>query len=241
MSAIWVLSSSPASRVSISEMTPWSCSAWSCWFMVIQPVWRHGLEIEALAKHTFCAPLDLNAAVSVISPSMYCSHGWSAGPSKVASRCSIWRSKSAWTNHSLAFPVPPSLSSPPHPASSASAAARARAALAVVLRINFSCGRARAGLVGGAVVSEIRGVGGCSSSPGGFASGLPGAAGDGHGDDHDHALDRGAELGLDDLERVQQRDQQLEREGAGGGREHPASPPPSSTPPSTTAVMAWNS
>ena len=40
--------------------------------MVIQPVWRHGLEIEALAKHAFFAPLALKSAVSVISPSMYC-------------------------------------------------------------------------------------------------------------------------------------------------------------------------
>src|SRR5207342_2349007 len=38
MSAIWVLSSSSASRVSISEITPSSWSTFSCWFMVIQPV-----------------------------------------------------------------------------------------------------------------------------------------------------------------------------------------------------------
>ena len=59
MSAIWVLSSSSASRVSISEITPSSWSTFSCWFMVIQPVCRHGLEIEALAKQTFLAPSAL--------------------------------------------------------------------------------------------------------------------------------------------------------------------------------------
>ena len=47
--------------------------------MVIQPVWRHGLEIEALAKQTFLAPSALYSEVSVISPSMYCSYGWTRG------------------------------------------------------------------------------------------------------------------------------------------------------------------
>src|SRR6478736_4019 len=89
MSAIWVLSSSPASRVSISEMTPLSCRSLSCWFMVIQPVWRHGLEIEALAKHAFCSPLALRSDVSVISPSMYCRYGVSASPSDVSELPSV--------------------------------------------------------------------------------------------------------------------------------------------------------
>ena len=56
--------------------------------MVIQPVWRHGLEIEALAKHAFWPPSALKSAVSVISPSMYCRYGFSGSPSKVAERCS---------------------------------------------------------------------------------------------------------------------------------------------------------
>ncbi len=56
MSAICVSSLSWASRVSISLIAPESCSTLSCWFMVIQPVWRHGLEIEAFAKQTFFAP-----------------------------------------------------------------------------------------------------------------------------------------------------------------------------------------
>ncbi len=40
--------------------------------MVIQPVWRHGLEIDALAKHAFLAPSLANAEVSTISALMYC-------------------------------------------------------------------------------------------------------------------------------------------------------------------------
>ena len=56
--------------------------------MVIQPVWRHGLEIEALAKHAFFAPSALNSEVSVISPSMYCSHGSSGSPRRSPTRCS---------------------------------------------------------------------------------------------------------------------------------------------------------
>ena len=56
--------------------------------MVMKPVWRHGLLTEALAKQTFLAPSDLNSEVSVISPSMYCSHGSASSPSKVAERCS---------------------------------------------------------------------------------------------------------------------------------------------------------
>ena len=87
MSAIWVLSSSPASRVSISEMTLLSWSTSSCWFMVIQPVWRHGLEIEALAKQTFIDSCVAYSDVSVIGPSMYCSHGSSGLPSNVADIC----------------------------------------------------------------------------------------------------------------------------------------------------------
>ncbi len=59
MSAIWVSSESCASRVSIYEMTPSSCSTLSCCCIVIQPVWRHGLLIEAFAKQTFLAPSDL--------------------------------------------------------------------------------------------------------------------------------------------------------------------------------------
>ena len=56
--------------------------------MVIQPVWRHGLEIEALAKQAFLAPSAVNSEVSVISPSMYCRQGVSGSPSNVAERCS---------------------------------------------------------------------------------------------------------------------------------------------------------
>jgi len=88
MSAIWVSSESCASRVSICEMTPSSCRTFSCCCIVIQPVWRHGLLIEALAKQTFLAPSDLNFDVSVISPSMYCSHGVASSPWNVALRCS---------------------------------------------------------------------------------------------------------------------------------------------------------
>ena len=104
MSAIWVLSSSSASRVSISEITPSSWSTFSCWFMVIQPVCRHGLEIEAFAKHTFLAPPDLYSEVSVISPSMYCRYGSAGSPSNVAPRCSSCSSKTAWSNHSVSSP-----------------------------------------------------------------------------------------------------------------------------------------
>ena len=54
--------------------------------MVMKPVWRHGLLTEALAKQTFLAPVALYSDVSVISPSMYCSHGSASSPSKVAER-----------------------------------------------------------------------------------------------------------------------------------------------------------
>ena len=87
--------------------------------MVIQPVWRHGFEIEALAKQAFLAPSDLYSEVSVISPSMYCSHGSDSSPSKVASRCSFCSSKSAWTNHSSLSPVASSAGSSAEEVSSA--------------------------------------------------------------------------------------------------------------------------
>ena len=36
---------------------------------MIQPVWRHGLEIDALAKHAFLAPSLANAeAIGVVAP-----------------------------------------------------------------------------------------------------------------------------------------------------------------------------
>ena len=54
--------------------------------MVIQPVWRHGFEIDAFAKQAFLAPGLANAAVSTISALMYCSHGWSSGPSGITDR-----------------------------------------------------------------------------------------------------------------------------------------------------------
>ena len=100
MSAICVLSSSWASRVSISEIAPCPFRTSSCCCIVRKPVWRHGLLTEALAKHTFLAPADAKAAVSVISPSMYCSHGVAGSPANVASRCASCSSKSAWTYHS---------------------------------------------------------------------------------------------------------------------------------------------
>jgi hypothetical protein len=68
--------------------------------MVIQPVCRHGLEIEALEKQTFCAPSAARSEVFFISPSMYCSQGCSGSPSKLAERCSDCRSYTSWTNHS---------------------------------------------------------------------------------------------------------------------------------------------
>ena len=40
--------------------------------MVIHPVCRQGLEMEALAKQTLCAPGALNLDVSLIGPAMYC-------------------------------------------------------------------------------------------------------------------------------------------------------------------------
>ena len=40
--------------------------------MVIQPVCRQGLEMEALAKQTFWGPWAANLEVSVIAPAMYC-------------------------------------------------------------------------------------------------------------------------------------------------------------------------
>ena len=72
MSAICVSSLSCASRVSSSLIAPDSCSTLSCSFMVIQPVWRHGFEIEAFAKHPFFAPSLANSEVSTISALMYC-------------------------------------------------------------------------------------------------------------------------------------------------------------------------
>ena len=54
MSAIWVLSSScGVAGLHLGDDAGCPASTSSCWFMVIQPVWRHGLVIEALAKQTF--------------------------------------------------------------------------------------------------------------------------------------------------------------------------------------------
>ena len=64
-----------ASRVSIPEITPASFSTLSCWFIVIQPVWRHGFEMDALAKQTFFAPGLLNFEVSTSFASMVCRYG----------------------------------------------------------------------------------------------------------------------------------------------------------------------
>jgi hypothetical protein len=51
--------------------------------MVIHPVCRQGLEMDALAKQTFFAPSLAYSEVSIISALMYCRYGWSAGPSGV--------------------------------------------------------------------------------------------------------------------------------------------------------------
>ena len=87
MSEIWVSSLSWASRVSISVMTPLSLSSLSCSFIVIHPVWRQGLEIDALAKHIFFSPADSNCEVSTISGSIICRYGLSSGPCGSMSRC----------------------------------------------------------------------------------------------------------------------------------------------------------
>ena len=73
-------------------MTPSSVSTSTCCCMVIQPVWRHGLEIEALEKQRVPAPSSANSAVSASSGSMAWSQGVSASPSGSTSRWASWRS-----------------------------------------------------------------------------------------------------------------------------------------------------
>ena len=149
--------------------------------MVIQPVWRHGLLIEALAKHTFCGFCVSNSAVSVISPSMYCSHGVSGSPSNVAERCWSCSSKSAWTNHSslaLVSLSDASLSSSRESSvlqavSTASAAALASTRFQIRICASLvSCVRARGGRGGGSeVMAPV--VGRVGSGASGRGTGRP--------------------------------------------------------------------
>ncbi|MFD2024358.1 hypothetical protein [Promicromonospora aerolata] len=93
MSEICLLSSSAASETRNSPITPSSWSTSTCCCMVIQPVTRHGLETDALEKHSVLSPPSLaNSPVSTSSGSMAWSHGWSAGPSGSMSRWASSRS-----------------------------------------------------------------------------------------------------------------------------------------------------
>ena len=93
MSEICLLSSSPASAVRNSLMTPFSLSTSTCCCMVVQPVTRQGLETEALEKQSVWGPSAANSAVSTIScGSIICSQGVAGSPSGAMSRWASWLS-----------------------------------------------------------------------------------------------------------------------------------------------------
>src|SRR5690554_5690967 len=96
--------------------------------MVIQPVWRQGFEMDALAKQTFLASSLAYSEVSIISGLMYCRYSLPSGPSGVALSSAACLSNNAWSNHSTLSESPPSLGgvtdgSVVHPARAKSAAA----------------------------------------------------------------------------------------------------------------------
>jgi hypothetical protein len=105
MSEICWSSSSPASEVRNSPISPASWRTFTCSCMVIQPVTRQGLETEALEKHTVASPPSrVNSPVSTHSGSIACSQGVAGSPSGAMSRWASWASYSDWTNHSSPEP-----------------------------------------------------------------------------------------------------------------------------------------
>ena len=86
MSEICLSSLASASTTVNFAISSWSLT--SC-FIVLKPVWRHGLSFAAFEKHTFqpLALSDLYLDVSTISGSIACSHGVSGSPSGSIVRC----------------------------------------------------------------------------------------------------------------------------------------------------------
>ncbi len=258
MSAIWVLSSSLASRVSISEMTLLLAGApSSCWFIVIQPVWRHGLLIEALAKQAFFGPRRLE-----LRPCRASRRRCTAGTASPG-RPRRWRraarpARRRWPGRTTSSRRPTPLLRSVSGLRAAVLLRRRRVVGRAACRQHdegergrecrqiFSCGHCihllcwcpggrwsggsprgcrRTGcrwLVVGPRVGRRLGIGlGPTQHAGQLVAGAPGPAGQRDGGDDDHALD-GVPPGRGHLAEVQQREQQVERDRARGGGEHPA-------------------